>query len=382
VTRLSATIAKLTALRATPVIPGDADNQSRLKDLENFGSNPGALKAKIHIPGHVSKRPALVVVLHGCTQTAGGYDRGSGWSTLADEHGFLLLFPEQQRANNPNLCFNWFSPSDNERDRGEALSIRQMIAAMVETHGIDPSRIFVTGLSAGGAMTSVLLASYPDLFAGGAIIAGLPHGSASNVQQALQAMRGPGPDNAKALGDRVRGASSHQGAWPTISIWHGSADPTVNVANADAILAQWLSVHDLGHAPDRTENIAGHRYRVWSDATGRPLIEDYRIANMGHGTPLATTGAQACGVAMPHMLEAGISSTRRIAASWGLMNDVTEHVSTQQPAYPPAEASTLPARRISRLEPMSSTSPHANVSAKAGVEKIIHDALRAAGLMR
>lgn len=294
----------------------------------------------------------------------------------------MLLFPEQQRANNPNLCFNWFSPSDNERDRGEALSIRQMIAAMVETHGIDPSRIFVTGLSAGGAMTSVLLASYPDLFAGGAIIAGLPHGSASNVQQALQAMRGPGPDNAKALGDRVRGASSHQGAWPTISIWHGSADPTVNVANADAILAQWLSVHDLGHAPDRTENIAGHRYRVWSDATGRPLIEDYRIANMGHGTPLATTGAQACGVAMPHMLEAGISSTRRIAASWGLMNDVTEHVSTQQPAYPPAEASTLPARRISRLEPMSSTSPHANVSAKAGVEKIIHDALRAAGLMR
>lgn len=381
-TRLSATIAKLTALRATPVIPGDADNQSRLKDLENFGSNPGALKAKIHIPGHVSKRPALVVVLHAFTQTAGGYDRGSGWSTLADEHGFLLLFPEQQRANNPNLCFNWFSPSDNERDRGEALSIRQMIAAMVETHGIDPSRIFVTGLSAGGAMTSVLLASYPDLFAGGAIIAGLPHGSASNVQQALQAMRGPGPDNAKALGDRVRGAPSHQGAWPTISIWHGSADPTVNVANADAILAQWLSVHDLGHAPDRTENIAGHRYRVWSDATGRPLIEDYRIANMGHGTPLATTGAQACGVAMPHMLEAGISSTRRIAASWGLMNDVTEHVSTQQPAYPPAEASTLPARRISRLEPMSSTSPHANVSAKAGVEKIIHDALRAAGLMR
>ena len=79
----------------------------------------------------------------------------------------MLLFPEQQRANNFNLCFNWFSPADNQRDGGEALSIRQMIAAVVEAHDIDASRIFVTGLSAGGAMTSILLASYPEVFAGG-----------------------------------------------------------------------------------------------------------------------------------------------------------------------------------------------------------------------
>ncbi|WP_256213630.1 extracellular catalytic domain type 1 short-chain-length polyhydroxyalkanoate depolymerase [Sphingobium sp. YR768] len=364
------------------VNPENAGGHSRLKDLENFGSNPGALKAKIHIAAEVSKRPALVVVLHGCTQTAGGYDRGSGWSTLADEHGFLLLFPEQQRANNPNLCFNWFSSADNQRERGEALSIRQMISAMVETHDVDPSRIFVTGLSAGGAMTSIMLACYPEVFAGGAIIAGLPHGSASNVQQALQAMRDPGTISAKALGDRVREASNHNGAWPSISIWHGSADPTVSVTNADAILAQWLCVHELGNAPDRTQDIAGHRYRMWSAASGRPLIEDYRIANMGHGTPLATTGAQACGVAMPHMLEAGISSTRRIAASWGLLGEVKKDASTHPFTHTQAEPSTLPARRISRLEPMSATPSHAGAPAKAGVEKVIHDALRAAGLMR
>lgn len=380
-TRLSATIAKLASMRGMPAIPRDVGGQSRLKDLENFGSNPGALKAKIHIPVHISKLPALVVVLHGCTQTAGGYDRGSGWSTLADEHGFLLLFPEQQRANNPNLCFNWFSPADNQRDQGEALSIRQMIAAMVENYDIDPSRIFVTGLSAGGAMTSIMLAGYPDVFAGGAIIAGLPYGSASNVQQALQAMRDPGAISAGALGDRVRGASSHDGSWPTLSIWHGSADPTVSVTNADAILAQWLSVYNLGDAPDRTEDIAGHRHRVWSDASGRALIEDYRIANMGHGTPLATTGPEACGVAMPHMLEAGISSTRRIAASWGLMGDVQKRASTQ-PTGLQAEPVTLPAPRISRLEPMPATPSRASPPAKAGVEKVIHDALRAAGLLR
>ena len=92
---------------------------------------------------------------------------------LADLHGFAVLFPEQQRANNANLCFNWFVPEDIRRDSGEALSIRQMIEAMVVAHGLDRSRIFVTGLSAGGAMASAMLATYPEIFAGGAIIAGL-----------------------------------------------------------------------------------------------------------------------------------------------------------------------------------------------------------------
>lgn len=381
-TRLSATIARLAAMRASHSIQTDAVSPNSLASLDAFGTNPGALSAKIHVPEHIAENPALVVVLHGCTQNAGGYDRGSGWSQLADEHGFLLLFPEQQRANNPNLCFNWFSPADNGRDQGEVLSIRQMIAAMVEIHGVDPSRIFVTGLSAGGAMTSVLLASYPELFAGGAIIAGLPHGSASSIPQALEAMRGPGAYSAKQLGDRVRQASDHDGPWPRIAIWHGSADATVSSGNADAILAQWLSVHGLDPAPDVSEQIAGHRRRAWSDATGRPLIEDYRIANMGHGTPLATTGQDACGMAMPHMLEAGISSTRRIAASWNLLVPRKERIFRPSVEKPQVGAPNLPASRTSRLEPLPSESLNPASLGKAGVEKIIHDALRAAGLMR
>ncbi len=137
----------------------------RLQPLAGFGPNPGALAAKFHVPNGLEEGAPLVVVLHGCTQTAAGYDYHSGWSRLADEAGFALLFPEQQRANNPNLCFNWFLPGDARRGSGEALSIRQMIETMVATHGLDRTRIFITGLSAGGAMASAMLASYPEVFA-------------------------------------------------------------------------------------------------------------------------------------------------------------------------------------------------------------------------
>lgn len=381
-TRLSATIARLAAMRGRHPTQAISNSPTHLADLNAFGTNPGALTARSYVPERIAEKPALVVVLHGCTQNAEGYDRGSGWSQLADEYGFLLLFPEQQRANNPNLCFNWFSPADNYRDKGEALSIRQMIMAMVNAHGVDPSRIFVTGLSAGGAMTSVMLASYPELFAGGAIIAGLPHGSASNIPQALEAMRGAGAFSAKDLGDRVRRASDHDGPWPRISIWHGSADATVSSTNADAILAQWLSVHGLEPAPDALEQIAGHRRRAWNDATGRPLIEDYRIANMGHGTPLATTGEDACGTVMPHMLEAGISSTRRIASSWGLLETGQERQFARSVGNAQEGTPTLPVSKVSRLEAQPCEPSPPAASGKAGVEKVIHDALRAAGLMR
>ena len=147
----------------------------QLIPMGSVGSNPGALTSATYIPPCFQDSRPLVVVMHGSMQTAEDYDHGSGWSTLAAQYCFALLFPQQIRANNAIRAFNWFEPADSHRGAGEALSIYEMIEQVVNDHSIDPRRIFITGLSAGGAMTSVMLASYPDLFAGGAIIAGLPY---------------------------------------------------------------------------------------------------------------------------------------------------------------------------------------------------------------
>ena len=215
------TITRLAAVRGLEA-QQPIEGGNRLSLLDGFGPNPGALVAKTYIPESFVEGAPLVVVLHGCTQTAEGYDRGAGWWRAADEHGFALLFPEQQRANNPNLCFNWFSPDDTRRDRGEARSIREMVAEMHARFGTDPERVFVTGLSAGGAMTAVMLATYPEVFAGGGIIAGLPFGSAHSVPQAFDRMRGHGGPTAAALSDLVRSETDHPGPGPTLVSFRAS----------------------------------------------------------------------------------------------------------------------------------------------------------------
>ncbi|MET0430451.1 MAG: PHB depolymerase family esterase [Microvirga sp.] len=291
----------------------------RLHETPEFGPDPGNLRMLSHVPDTLSASPALVVVLHGCTQNAAAYDQGAGWSALADRHGFALLLPEQRKANNPNTCFNWFQLHQTARGMGEALSIRSMIATMAREHGIDPQRIFITGLSAGGAMASVMLATYPEVFAGGAIIAGLPYRAATDIPSAFQSMSHPHGLTAREQGDLVRAASNHQGPWPSISIWQGTADTTVHPANATELLKQWTDVHGLSMTPTHQDKVDGHPHRSWRDESGRILVEDYLIGGMGHGTPLSTIeGEHLYGRTGPYMLEAGIPSSFHIAQAWNL----------------------------------------------------------------
>ncbi|MEN3150692.1 PHB depolymerase family esterase [Neorhizobium sp. IRAMC:178] len=338
------------------------DTPSHLEELTSFGSNPGALAARLYVPSLLPKDPALVVVLHGCTQTASGYDHGAGWSKLAERHGFVVLFPEQVRANNGNLCFNWFLPADTRRGQGEVHSIRQMIEAAVSRHGIDTSRIYVSGLSAGGAMANAMLAAYPEVFAGGAIIAGLPYGVAATVPEAFDRMRGQGLPAPAALQSRLKTASSHQGPWPTISIWQGTRDNTVAAANAQAIIDQWRGVHNVGSRPALEEKVDGQAKTVWKDPRGRQVIEYYSIAGMGHGTPI--DAALDDENAAPYLLDVGISSTLHSARSWGLLREGAEPLRAKSDGFKQTSTSSRQAK-----EP-------------EGIQQIIENALRMAGLMR
>ena len=363
---LGKTVSRLSALNRARMTPLPDVRDGRLVALTAFGSNPGALDAFAFVPEGLEPGAPLVVVLHGCTQTAASYDRGSGWSRLAERHGFAVLIPEQRRANNPNSCFNWFSPQDARRGSGEALSIRQMVATMVKLHQVDQARIFVTGLSAGGAMTSVMLAAYPDVFAGGAVIAGLPFATANTVPEALDRMRGQGGPANDQLARLVTRASDHRGPWPTLSVWHGTSDATVDLVNADAIVDQWRSLHGLSEDPGRVEVVDGYPREVWIDAGGREVIEKYEIKGMGHGAPLDPRGRDKCGTAGPYMLDAQICSTSHIARFWGITGSAGDRPAVRAEAKPRARSPEIADA----------------VPAHGGAGKVIEDALRAAGLMR
>ena len=375
---------------------------SPLVEVTGFGSNPGDLRMLSFVPAQLHKASALVVVLHGCGQTAAGYDVGAGWSTLAERFGFALLMPEQQRSNNPQNCFNWFNPEDTARDHGEACSIRQMIARMVRDHNIDERRIFVTGLSAGGAMTSVMLATYPEVFSAGAVIAGLPYGVASNVREALNGMLQSPSRPAGELGDLVRNASAHQGPWPKLSVWHGSADRTVNPANASEIVKQWLDVHHLPASPMSEGTVDGYPHQVWWNADGETIVESYTITDMAHGTPLGLAdNDERYGAEGAFLIEAGISSSYHIASFFGLTERISQPRVVEtvvNKAAKPAPLAAAPLRTpevaavlqpISTLnrtaKPPSKPQPQAKPQPRRraiDVGAVIARALTAAGLMK
>jgi poly(hydroxyalkanoate) depolymerase family esterase len=343
--RLHAFRSKFEALLASarqkaPRAAAPTRRPTRLRELTGFGANPGNLRMLAYAPEHLPPKAPLVLALHGCTQTAEEYDHGAGWSSLADSLGFAVVYPQQQPANNPQNCFSWFLPDDIARGHGEALSIREMVEHAIVTFAADRDKVFVTGLSAGGAMASVMLATYPEVFAGGAIIAGLAYGCACNVQQAFEAMFTEQGHTAQPLGDRVRVASRHRGPWPKISVWHGASDPIVKPSNAEDIIRQWTNVHGLSDSPSYQELIGSHTRRVWSDANGKALIEAFSISGMAHGVPLATTDGESYGAAGAFFLDVGISSTHYIARFWRLHESLVEMPRAAAPMSAPIQIPT------------------------------------------
>lgn len=328
-------------------------------EVTGFGSNPGNLRMFKYVPPNLPVNAPLVVAMHGCSQSAASYDAESGWELLAQRWHFAVVLPQQQSANNSSACFNWFETGDTTRGQGEALSIKQMIDKMRADHGSAADRVYVTGLSSGGAMTAVMLATYPEVFAGGAIVAGIPYRCATSSTAAFSCMS-PGSDLTPAQwGDKVRAASTHTGPWPIVSIWHGDADYVVRPANASESLQQWTNVHGVDQVADVEDSVAGYPHKVYRDAQGRARVETYTITGMGHGTPVDPgTGESQCGTAGAYLLDVNICSSYYIGRFWGL-DDLDSSV--------PQVALTAPAdgAAVSGVVALS-----ANATDDAGVERV------------
>ncbi|MFC4494625.1 alpha/beta hydrolase family esterase [Streptomyces ovatisporus] len=321
VTTLALTLLGSATASAEPPGAGtDAGTGARaagLEKVEDFGSNPGALGMYRYAPEGLPEGSPVVVTLHGCNQDAPMYFEGAGWQKFADAGKFSVVAAEQSQTNNGLKCFNWFEPGDVGRDKGEALSIKQMVDKTVADLKADPKKVFITGLSAGGGMTSSMLAAYPDVFAGGAVIAGLPHGCANSAAEAWGCMSPGVSKSAAEWGDIAREAApGHSGARPKVSVWHGTADTKVVPANAAESVKQWTNVLGADQDADGTEALPGGTTRSdYKDGNGDVVVRSYLVDGMAHGTPVKP--GEGCGKAGANFLDS-ICSSSHITAEWGL----------------------------------------------------------------
>lgn len=257
-----------------------------MPEIENFGKNPGKLRLFIHVPKNLPEgNVPLVVVLHGCNQDAHGMMRLSGWNKLADEHGFIVAYPEQKGTNNMNRCFNWFYDKDTERNKGELGSIHQAMEFMIANYPIDTKRVHVSGVSAGAAMAVTVASLYPGEFNTVASYSGGPYG-ASNMVSRVGSMLGWIDKKPWEWSRKVRSANpDFRGAYPKMVILHGTKDPIVDPKNAKAIMEQWTELHEI----DRDSVMVKEHFQdnpkvkrsSWSDTESEKVVL-YEFDGMGH----------------------------------------------------------------------------------------------------
>lgn len=260
-----------------------------ITEVIDFGTNPGNLSMYVYSPARLGKniKTPLVIVLHGCSQSAQLVSDQTGWSKLADQFGFRILYPQQKAANNPSMCFNWYRSADIDRDKGECYSIEQMIDAFEKEYSIDSSKIFITGLSAGAAMSVVMMATYPATFNTGVIFAGGAYKSALNIMTTTSAMMGWVNRTPLEWGDYVRSADpSFKGSFPKIIIYQGKRDLVVNHRNAHELIEQWTNLHSTDTLADDTindfaNNINIKKY-IYKNSSNEVVVSYYEVKNIGH----------------------------------------------------------------------------------------------------
>lgn len=295
---------------------GHKSAEAALQDVSGF-SNPGSLTMQKYIPAGLPTGAPLVVVLHGCLQNGPEYHEASGWREMADRHQFALLVPSQNNSNHIAACFNWYRPEHIGRDRGESASIISAAKKVIADHGLDDQRVFVTGLSAGGCMTSALLAVYPDFFRGGAIHAGVEYGCVHNPMVARECMQSP----SQGSGEVIRKANpEYKGPWPKVLVFHGTDDRLVAFAHVDSHVNQWTNVHGTDNVADVTGSLGKMTVRHYQNSQGQNVVETYAINGMRHAVAIAPgTAEEQCGSAKSeYYADFGVCSSHIAAKSWGI----------------------------------------------------------------
>lgn len=248
-----------------------------------FSNEAGRRAYKLYVPSGYNGQPLpLLLMLHGCTQSPDDFAAGTRMNELAEEQLFFVAYPAQAESANVAKCWNWFDTGHQRRDQGEPALIAGITRQIMRQFSVDPGRVYIAGLSAGGAAAAIMGSAYPDLYAAIGVHSGLACGAATNVPSAFAAMQKGAPAT----------RSSSRAAVPTI-VFHGDRDTTVNVVNGDQVIAQSKAAADLQASVSRGESSGGINYTrtVHTDESGRSILEQWVL----HGASHAWSGGSSAG---------------------------------------------------------------------------------------
>jgi poly(hydroxyalkanoate) depolymerase family esterase len=265
-------LARPSVNRAPIVLPDGAQFGEHV-----FANQAGSRGYKLYVPSGYNEQPLpLIVMLHGCTQSPDDFAAGTRMNDLAEERTFLVAYPAQAQSANVSKCWNWFSPADQQRDQGEPSLLAGITCQIMRDFRVQAERVYIAGLSAGGAAAAIMGATYPDLYAAIGVHSGLACGAASDIPSAFAAMRQGRSDGARAHGRAGR-------AVPTI-VFHGDRDTTVNPVNGDQVIAQSKAAAELRTTVTTGEASGGIRYTctVQTDENGRSILEQWVLHGAGH----------------------------------------------------------------------------------------------------